>query len=345
MLTAFMNPAIVTGMHRSGTSAIARLVQELGADVGSNLLPAAEGNVHGHFEEAAFIRFHDQLIERLFPKRAPFCEWLPLANTEATYTDADRVEAASIWKAHQASGGNAWKDPRTSLFLDLWTQTLPDAKVIVCLRHPYQVHRSLLRRGESFLHVDYSAAILGWTIYNQRILQALAALPKGNYIVAEVDSAFREPRQLAEGLARFLGRPFTDKALGAIAPDAFHFEDDCHEALEDFETFFPEAGAAYRQLKQFDFLQPVAFAPGRSDNASSIRSYEARLIEFEEVHGLRSKAKKMLVRSIAVDRQRITDLYQRATQVSEEKDRLIADLTRLTQHLELRVTQLQGPPQ
>jgi hypothetical protein len=199
--------------------------------------------------------------------------------------------------------------------------------------------------GEPFLHVDYSAAILGWTIYNQRILQALSTLPKNNYIVFEVDTAFREPRQLAEGLARFLGQPFTEKALGAIAPGAFHFEDDCHDALADFETYFPEAGAAYRQLKQFDFLQPAPFVPATGRNVSPIRSYEARLIEFEEVHGLRSKAKKMLVRSIAVDRQRITDLYQHATQVGEEKDRLIEDLSRLAEHLKQRVTQLQGPQQ
>jgi hypothetical protein len=340
-----MNPAIVTGMHRSGTSAVARLVQELGADVGSNLLPATEGNVFGHFEEAAFIRFHDQLIERLFPKRAPFCEWLPLSNAEVIYTEADRAEARSIWQAHQAAGGNAWKDPRTSLFLDLWTGTLPDAKVIICLRHPYQVHRSLLRRGEPFLHVDYSAAILGWTVYNQRILQAVSALPEGSFIVVDVESAFREPRPLAEGLARFLGRPFTDKALEAIAPGAFHFEDDCRDALEDFEAYFPEAGAAYRRLKQFDFLHPVAFASAAIENASTLRSEEARLIEFEERHGLRSKAKKMLIRSIAVDRQRITDLYKQAVKVDAEKDRLIEDLSRLTENLKQRVVELQGRQQ
>ena len=33
-----MSPVIVTGMHRSGTSAVARLVRQLGINVGSNLL-------------------------------------------------------------------------------------------------------------------------------------------------------------------------------------------------------------------------------------------------------------------------------------------------------------------
>ena len=337
-----MNPTIVTGMHRSGTSAIARLVRELGADVGSNLLPAATGNVHGHFEEALFIQFHDTLIARLFPNRAPFCEWLPLADAEFACTDADRAEAGTIWKTHVTFGGNAWKDPRTSLFLDLWTGLLPDAKVIVCLRHPYQVHRSLLRRGEPFLHVNYSAAILGWTVYNQRILRVVSTLPRNRFIVVDVESAFREPQALAEGVARFMEKPMSAKALEAIDSEAFHFEDEGRDALNDFEAFFPETGAIYRKLKQFDFLHPAPFAPATTKTASSIRSDEARLIEFEESHGLRARARKMLIRSIAVDRQRATDLYNQLAKVDAEKDRLIEDLSKFNEQLKQRVLQMQG---
>jgi len=336
-----MNPVIVLGMHRSGTSAVARLVQELGVDVGTNLLPATEGNVHGHFEEAAFIRFHDALIARFFPRRAPFCEWLPLAAAGIVYTQEDRAEARSIWQAHRASGGTGWKDPRTSLFLDLWLEILPDARVIVCLRHPYQVHRSLLRRGEPFLHVDYGAAILGWTIYNQRILQAVSALDKNRFIVLDVESAFRESRQLTEGLARFLGLPASPRAFAAISPEVFNFENDLHEALESFEEFLPAAGATYRQLKQLDFLAPLPLAPAAKQSA--LRSEEARLIEFEETHGLRARAKKMLIRSIAVDRQRMLDLYHQAIKTGQEKDRLIDDLSRLTEHLKLRIAAQEQP--
>ena len=330
-----MNPLIISGMHRSGTSAVARLVQQLGWDVGSNLLPATEGNIHGHFEEAAFIRFHDTLIALQFPKRAPFCEWLPLADGDILYRDEERTQARAIWDAHRAAGGSAWKDPRTSLFLDLWTEVLSDAKVIVCLRHPYQVHLSLLRRGEPFLHADYSAAILGWTVYNQRILQAISALPRERVMVLDVEAAFKDPRQLAEELARFLGVPALSAAFEAIAPEVFHFDDDTREALPYFGDYFPEAGAAYRQLKQFDFLHPVALSPGA--NKSPIRSSEARLMEFEEAHHLRARAKKMLIRSIAVDRKRTLALYEQAMKVGAEKDRLIEDLSRLNEQLERAV--------
>jgi hypothetical protein len=336
-----MNPVIVLGMHRSGTSAVARLAQELGMNVGSNLLPATDGNVFGHFEDAAFIRFHDDLIKRLYPKRAPFCEWLPLAPAEITYTAADRAEAGSIWEAHRAAGGSAWKDPRTSLFLDLWMETLPEARAIVCLRHPYQVHRSLLRRGEPFLHVDYAAAIAGWTIYNQRILEVISRLPKERFVVLDVEAAFRESRQLTEGLAQFLGIPLSPKAYEAIAPDVFHFEDDSTATFEDFETYLPVAGATYRQLRALDFLHPVSAAAPTAASAICIRSEEARLLEFEEVHGLRARAKKMLIRSIAVDRQRTADFYKQVAQADAEKDGLIEDLSKLTDALKARIAMLE----
>ena len=336
-----MNPIIMTGMHRSGTSAITRLIQALGVDVGSNLLGAAGGNVYGHFEEAAFIQFHDALIARLFPNRAPFCEWLPLADTPTTYTDTERAKARSICQAHRAAGGQAWKDPRASLFLDLWTDILPEAKVIVSIRHPYQVHLSLLRRGEPFLHVDYSASILGWMVYNQRILNVISSLPPGRFVLVEADSALREPQRLAESLAHFLDVPFSEKAVEMIAPESFHFESDARSALDGFADHFPEAQSLYRQLKQFDLLHPAAFTSAPRKASISDRSPEIRLLEFEETHHLRKKAKKMLIHSISLDRRRLTDLYNQLEKVDAEKDGLIEDLSRLNESLKHRIVNLQ----
>jgi len=337
-----MNPVIISGMHRSGTSAVARLIQQSGLDVGRNLLAATDGNIYGHFEEASFIQFHDELIARLFPKRAPFCEWLPLADAEIRYTGEMQEAARLIWQAHHAAGGHSWKDPRTSLFLDLWNETLPEAKIIVCLRHPYQVHLSLLRRGEPFLHVDYAAAIAGWTVYNQRILRTLATLPRERFMVLDVESAFPAPRQLTEGLSRFLGFAAAP-AANAIAPEVFHFEGDVHAALAEFENYFPEAGACYRQLRELDYLNPATLPASAASTHAPIHSAAARLIEFEETHGLRAKAAKMLLRSVAVDRQRTLTLYEQAMKIGREKDGLIEDLSRFNEQLKHKVRELTGP--
>jgi len=105
----------------------------------------------------------------------------------------------------------------------------------------------------------------------------------------------------------------------------------------------PAAGAAYRQLRELDYLHPLsAKAPAR--NASTSRSEEARLIEFEESHDLRAKAKKMLIRSIAVDRQRTADFYKQVASASAEKDGLIEDLSKLTEALKARIAHLEKTP-
>ena len=316
---------------------MARLIQSLGFDLGSDLLPATENNKHGHFEEVAFINFHDQLISRYFPERAPFCEWLPLADAETPYGEAERNQARSIWEAHRAAGGLAWKDPRTSLFLDLWTTVLPDAKVVICLRHPYQIHLSLLRRGEPFLHADYAAGILGGTLYNQRILRTLSQLPRERFVVVDVEQAFKEPGQLAEKLAHFLGASLPATPSGAISPEEFHFEEGLDEALDHFADLFPEAIAAYRGLKEFDLIAPVSAPPAPATSTPSIRSEEARLIEFEEIHGLRKRIKKMLIRSIAADRRRISNFDQLSAEAHQQKDRLIEDLSRFNEQLKQEV--------
>ena len=58
-----------------------------------------------------------------------------------------------------------------------------------------------MRRGEPFLHVDYSASILGWTVYNQRILQVISALPsnpKGNPLEVARIAGIQAAKRTAE---------------------------------------------------------------------------------------------------------------------------------------------------
>ena len=51
---------VVLGMHRSGTSAAARVFSLLGAGLPENLLPPQEGNnASGFWEPAALVAAHD----------------------------------------------------------------------------------------------------------------------------------------------------------------------------------------------------------------------------------------------------------------------------------------------
>ena len=57
--TTNRNVFIIAGMHRSGTSLTAALLQNVGVDIGQRLMGASYSNSKGHFENLDFVEFHD----------------------------------------------------------------------------------------------------------------------------------------------------------------------------------------------------------------------------------------------------------------------------------------------
>ena len=54
---------LVLGMHRSGTSAVTRFLNRLGAHLPSKLIPPdADSNVHGFWEPRNIVDIHDELL-------------------------------------------------------------------------------------------------------------------------------------------------------------------------------------------------------------------------------------------------------------------------------------------
>ena len=107
-----MTALIITGMHRSGTSLLASLLQQGGVEIGTQLLAPTFDNPRGYFEDEEFMRLHDDmlyargktiLVERSF---APTID----------ATETARAQQLIAARAHLPLWG--WKDPRTSLFLD-----------------------------------------------------------------------------------------------------------------------------------------------------------------------------------------------------------------------------------
>ena len=53
---------VVLGMHRSGTSAIARSLELLGVGLGDNLHPAGFDNPKGFWEDRACLEINEELL-------------------------------------------------------------------------------------------------------------------------------------------------------------------------------------------------------------------------------------------------------------------------------------------
>ncbi|MGD0038764.1 MAG: sulfotransferase [Bacteroidota bacterium] len=158
---------IITGMHRSGTSLLANILQEAGVDLGTELLGPLPGNPRGHYEDLKFLHFMDEIVQRkglgILLEEENQISTLQPNEIEYARQLINKRHNVPIW---------GWKDPRTCLYLDLWEKLLPEAKHIFIYRHPLEVATSLIRRGTDIqILLDPIRGIRSWILHNKFILK------------------------------------------------------------------------------------------------------------------------------------------------------------------------------
>jgi len=218
---------LVLGMHRSGTSALARLLGYLGAALPSDAIAAHADNARGYWESAAIIQADDQLL------RAARSSWfdprpLDLSRLEPS---ALRSRKDRIWEAVTTAFGDApliaIKDPRQCRFVPTIVQTLAEhgvaSRVVLMLRNPAAIAHSIASRDGSttaFAHllwlrhmidaerasrglmraiVNYDAMLADWRPVAERLLPLTCGAMPATATAAEID-AFLDPalRHFAE---------------------------------------------------------------------------------------------------------------------------------------------------
>jgi hypothetical protein len=141
---------IVLGMHRSGTSALSGLLCRSGWDPPVDLLPSSAHNPLGYWESLSLMRRNDRLLQGL---DRSWCSPEPLpAGWE--HGDAARAWRRDLLDLLPAMFGSArrplLKDPRLCLLFPALIPWLEcgDLEVFIplCLRHPFEVGRSLGER-------------------------------------------------------------------------------------------------------------------------------------------------------------------------------------------------------
>lgn len=161
----------ILGMHRSGTSMLARILNIGGVYLGepSNLSGRSESNAKGHWENKEVLRINEEILRRLGgswdnpPKLVN--GWEDNANL-----DDLRVRAVEFSKQMNAMS-DVWcfKDPRTCITISFWKKVIPDMLYVIPVRSSLDVAWSLRKRdGISLLKGIYL-----WTIYWSSILNGV----------------------------------------------------------------------------------------------------------------------------------------------------------------------------
>ena len=168
---------LVTGMHRSGTSAIARTFSLLGARLPDDLVPANEGNPHGHWEPTAIVDLNDRMLadagSDLYSTLDIEASWFDTPRAATFVEDAKRVLAAT----YRDDAFVVVKDPRVALLLPIWDRALTDSGYrivhVIPLRHPQDVAASLRRRHLKTIPYDAWVRPRGELVWLRYMLAAV----------------------------------------------------------------------------------------------------------------------------------------------------------------------------
>ena len=225
----------VLGMHRAGTSAIARVLNLLGVDLGpaDQLMPAVPSNPRGHWEQWAIVRLNEEILERFGGSwnRPPV---LPDGWEAAPILEDMRFRARALVKS---TFGDAplwgWKDPRTCLTLPFWRRLLPPMRYVICLRNVVDVAHSLETRDGMTLE---EAARL-WRTYTSAALAHTAGHARLVIFYEDLMADWgRQARRLAEFLEvpERLEQPEVLSRIEAeVDPTLRHHSTSLAEVLED----------------------------------------------------------------------------------------------------------------
>jgi glycosyltransferase involved in cell wall biosynthesis len=142
---------IVLGMHRSGTSALMRVLNLCGVDLGSKLVPAdPEINAKGYWEHADINQLNDKLLEDLNSSWDDV-RYLPENWWNTDIAQRYELEILNILERDFGNCG-LWgiKDSRICRFLPLWQsilkQTGSKPYFLIIVRNPLEVVASLAKR-------------------------------------------------------------------------------------------------------------------------------------------------------------------------------------------------------
>lgn len=156
----------ILGMHRSGTSALARVCNLLGVDLGNKFLATNEHNEKGYWEHEDVVNIHDRIFEVLgssWDDTRPLPDnWWERQDIKSLREELEGViardfESSELW---------GLKDPRQVRLMPLWLEILKEKNIepafVITLRDPLSVAKSLEKRDWA----DHEKALLLWLIYN-----------------------------------------------------------------------------------------------------------------------------------------------------------------------------------
>lgn len=339
---------IITGMHRSGTSALCAALRACGVSFGEQLLSPMSGvNDEGFWEDRDVVALNERLLTTVGS-----C-WFDISiqndiDWRDTLFDECRRQAEGILRRGFGEGAvQAVKDPRFCITLAFWLQVCADAgmSVEVCAidRAPMEVARSLQKR-------DAFPLAYGLRLYATYWQQLYASLPSGaGYVL--FDELLADPVAVLSGWANTMPLTVNAEAVNnAVRRDLRHQKTNDDNAIYSrdlgalnawIEQDYPLLGVAYASVQALVERGKTLTLLGEEHN-TALATIDERDVQIAELDTRLATAGKALEKAMATVAERdeqldrlnrestaqLTEIGQQhsyALSVIDERDAQIAD--------------------
>ena len=230
---------IVAGMHRSGTSALTRVLASLGCALPKTLMDPNEYNAEGYWESEAVCALNDAVLESA---GSSWDDWEPF-NTEWYSSPVAETWRDRAQRVLEDEFGDSrlfvLKDPRACRLLPFWREALTafgaEPHIVLPIRNPLEVAGSLRERDT----IDPSVGLLLWL---RNVLEAESASRTLPRAFVRFEDLLRNWQPLADGMGRDLGLAWPRRSTsanleieGGLKPSARHHVQEDSAALDSPE--------------------------------------------------------------------------------------------------------------
>lgn len=265
---------LVLGMHRSGTSALARGLAVLGANLGDELLPLHPCNPRGFFEDRDICACNKRLLAAF---GLTWASVAPLDSRRLLELAGDEPGKAALCLLRSKVADRtvpAFKDPRMSRLMPFWRPVLAAAGLapacLLALRHPNAVAQSLARRNG--MPTETAHAL--WLRYMLDTLDGSRELPR---LLVAYERLLVAPRRELTRIGHALGLTVNAEALAVFSGD-FLDATLCHHGAAVAGDEREQPGRFARlSLRLHAALDMLAVAPPEATEAEFARGRLTRL--------------------------------------------------------------------
>jgi hypothetical protein len=337
---------VVAGMHRSGTSALVRVLNLLGVDLATDLYPARPDNPLGYWEPLRVVEAHEEFLGEI---GSSFDDFFALPEGalrgEAARTLEDRL-VDILEGEFGRSRRFVVKDPRLCRLVPIWVAALKRfgaaPRFVLTVRNPLEVAASLKLRNE----YSSTKSLLLWLRHMLEAERHTRVFPRS---IVSYDALLRDWQGTVDKIARelLLAWPRASHESHAeieqfLSPRSRHhsFRSDELRARADVvdwvkATYAVLAAAADGEPVEEDVLDTLRGELDRADSAFGPLLAELRLAQRTQEKALLEQEAKLAEASDTVEsaERDLDDRVRAQEEATAEAERLAGELRRREQAL------------